>query len=305
MTTSGPLQGGTVFQLTAASGGTWRLSTLHAFADGMDGGCIPGGCGEVSFDNFGRLYGTTSGYGAHNDGVAFNLGPVSPFSWYELILHAFAGGSRDGSVPTRPLTFDASGDAYGTTFSGGTNDAGTVFQLTPNKQSFGWTEKVLYSFQGTPYGSATDGANPFFGVILDAAGNLYGATAYGGPSGAGTVFKLSPNQDGTWTESVIYALKDEPDGAWPTRPTFDKATGNLYGTTYRGGAFGQGSVYKLAPSLGGQWTETILYSFIGLNDGGPPADGVILDSIGNLYGTTSEGGAGGPEFGGVVWEITP
>src|SRR5208282_1068891 len=161
------------------------------------------------------------------------------------------------------------------------------------------TEAVLYNFTGNP-----DGANPESRLTADSAGNLYGTT-YSGGLGSGTVFELSPNSSGGWTETVLYNFCSESncgDGANPTYAyvTFD-SQGNLYGTAYAGGANGYGVVYKLTPGQSG-WTETVLYSFANSPDGANPVNGLIMDAAGNLYGTTYAGGSGGN---GSVFELTP
>jgi uncharacterized repeat protein (TIGR03803 family) len=134
-------------------------------------------------------------------------------------------------------------------------------------------------------------------VIFDQAGNLYGTTSYDGPDGAGTVFELSPS-DGGWTLNVLHSFagSEGPYGG----VTMD-AAGNLYGTTFAGGAHLSGSVYKLTPS-GSGWTFTDLYDFTGGNDGGYPYGTVAIDANGNLYGTASHNGALGY---GTIWEIMP
>ncbi len=157
--------------------------------------------------------------------------------------------------------------------------------------------KVLYKFTG-----GTDGSQPLAGLILDASGNLYGTTYQGGPSGDGTVFKLTKNSDGSWTETVLYSFAGGTDGATPyAGVTFD-ASGNLYGTTYSGGAFSAGAVFQLAPNSDGSWTESLPYSFTGGSDGANPFAGVIFDASGNLYGATYLGGASGD---GAVYKLTP
>jgi uncharacterized repeat protein (TIGR03803 family) len=159
---------------------------------------------------------------------------------------------------------------------------------------------VLYSFTGK-----TDGQFPGGGVIFDAAGNLYGTTFLGGASGFGTVFELSPNPGGTWTETVLYSFRGGLDAANPDASTltFDKA-GNLYGETAVGGndrCGGCGVVFELSPIGGGSWTETVLYRFDG-TDGEFPWVGLVFDAAGNIYGTTQSGGAYGN---GVVFELKP
>jgi uncharacterized repeat protein (TIGR03803 family) len=293
---------GTVFQMIPNGNGTWTLTTLHAFTGGNDGGnpAYPG----VTLGSSGHIYGAASAGGVYGFGVVFDLGRVSVFNWYELVAHAFKGS--DGDTPYGSLISDASGNLYGTTYyGGGTSYSGTVFKLTPNRLSFGWTETLLHSFTGP------DGACLSAPLIFDAAGNLYSTSEDGGPVNNGTVFEMTPNGDGTWTEKVIYGFQDygNIDGLNPVGGvTFDQA-GNLYGTASGGGIYGQGIVFKLTPSAGGQWTETILHSFGGMVGGQPdgvnPQGGVILDSQGNIYGTTLEGGPAGIQLGGVVWEITP
>jgi len=263
---------------------------LDGFADPGLQGSDPGG---LAFDNAGRLYGTAGGGGQFADGVTFLLGQVSVFNWYEIVAHAFAGGN-DGDNPGGPLTFDASGNIYGTTMDGGPHSAGIVYKLMPNHSSFGWSETILYEFTGS-----SDGSQPN-GVIFDTAGNLFGTTSGGGSTGEGTVFELTPNSDGGWSESVLHSFAGGSDGAAPqSQVTFDTG-GNLYGTTLRGGSGGAGTAFQLTPS-GGQWSETVLYSFCGGSDGGSPYGEVILDNAGNLYGTASAGGAYGS---GVAFEIS-
>jgi uncharacterized repeat protein (TIGR03803 family) len=156
--------------------------------------------------------------------------------------------------------------------------------------------KSLHEFTG-----GTDGQTPTGGLIFDAAGNVYGTTLGGGSGGDGTVFELTPNQDGSWTESVLYSFSGGDDGGYPYAGVVFDQSGNLYGTTYAGGADGDGTVFELTPNQGGGWTETVLHSFAG-SDGDEPVAGVIFDAVGNLYGTTTGGGAAGY---GAVFELMP
>ena len=161
--------------------------------------------------------------------------------------------------------------------------------LTPSAQaqtpatSVVWTEKLLHSFNDT------DGALPRAGLIFDAAGNLYGTTNAGGTYDAGTVFKLAPTGDGSWTETVLHNFGNGTDGALPAAGLIFDAAGNLYGTTEVGGFYGDGTVFELTPNGSGGWTEQVLFSF-NLADGWYPYAGLILDAAGNLYGTTYTGG---------------
>jgi len=208
-------------------------------------------------------------------------------------LYAFKGGS-DGRYPRTSLIMDGTGNFYGTTVAGGSQDDGTVFKLAPDG-----TETVLHSFTG-----GNDGSDPYAGVIADKAGSLYGTTISGGPNGYGVVFRVA--MDGT--ETVLHAFAGGKDGLVPYASLL-RYGGSLYGTTYRGGfrrtctdQQGCGTVYKVAK--GG--TETVLYAFTGGNDGGYPSGGLIADKAGNLYGTTSAGGSGGCYSGcGTVFKLTP
>jgi uncharacterized repeat protein (TIGR03803 family) len=157
--------------------------------------------------------------------------------------------------------------------------------------------KVLYYFTG-----GDDGGSPGQGVILDAAGNLYGTAQVGGTSGNGVVFELTPNSDGSWTESALYSFSGGSDGSYPYgQVTFD-ANGNLYGTTWYGGDSSSGIVFQLVPNSDGTWTEKVLYSFPSGSDESQPTAGVIVDTKGTLYGTTLGGGTQGL---GVVYKLTP
>ena len=259
-------------------------SVCVPFSGGLDGAQPYAG---VTLDNAGHLYGTTSAGGADNYGVVFAMaGPGIPGP---TILHAFAGGS-DGQQSFGSLVADASGNLYGVTWAGGAYQAGTVFEMTRDPVGGIWSETVLYEFRGAP----ADGANPYAGVTFDSAGNLYGTTYAGGTSGFGTVFKLTPNQDGTWSETVLHSFAGGNDGGNPYGGITLDALGNLYGTTNAGGPGRHGTIFKMAQTQAGQWSETVLYGFTGGVDGGWPDAGIILDGAGNLYGTAVVGGLGGP-----------
>ena len=219
-------------------------------------------------DPAGNLYGTTNQGGAANVGVVFRLSA----SGYK-VLYSFKGGT-DGANPDSGVTLDSAGNIYGTTYLGGAANAGVVYKLTPSGK-----ETLLYSFTG-----GVDGANPYAGVILDTAGNLYGTTYQGGSANLGVVYKVSA----AGRETVLHNFAGTPDGANPYAGVISDASGNLYGTTHGGGGNDTGAVYKLMPS--GQMT--VLHSFPTENGGGAaPYSGVVRDSAGNLYGTTSPAGA--------------
>src|SRR5277367_624111 len=221
----------------------------------------------------------------------------------EKVIHSFTG-EKDGSMPFSTLVFDKAGNLYGVATDGGADNDGTVFELT-HSSDHQWTGHVLYAFRG-----GSDGASPQAGLIFDQAGNLYGTTSSGGGNGCfngcGTVFELSPSGNGRWTETVLYAFSGGADGASPKgRLVFDPS-GNLYGTTLAGGnttcnGSSCGVVFELSPSHG-KWTETVLHSFTGGNDGASPFAGLIFDKAGNLYGTAS---LGGKFNGGAVFCLAP
>jgi uncharacterized repeat protein (TIGR03803 family) len=318
---------GTVFKVDT----TGKQTVLHSFTGGTDGGDPQAG---LLRDSAGNFYGTTLGGGTGGGGTIFKIDATGK----ETVLHTFAG-KGDGFWPYAGLIRDASGNLYGTTFHGGSNcirdyhsGCGTVFKVDTNDK---WT--VLHSFNyhmgdgsypvagliqdasGNLYGTTSsgivfevdtnnketvlyrftggaDGANPLAGLIQDAAGNLYGTTSAGGANGFGTVFKV----DTTGNETVLYSFAGGVDGAGPQAGLLRSANGNLYGTTAAGGdtsctPSGCGTVFKL-DSTG---KETVLHSFTGL-DGRAPLGGLVRDGAGNLYGTTSAGGAHG--FG-VVFKL--
>ncbi|MGO9508712.1 MAG: choice-of-anchor tandem repeat GloVer-containing protein [Mycobacterium sp.] len=171
-----------------------------------------------------------------------------------------------------------------------------LVSLTARSLAFGAGESVLWSF-----GNGSDGVSPSAGLTMDATGNLYGTTSTGGAYGYGTVFKLTTTAGGIWSESILWSFGRDGDGMNPLAALVMDATGHLYGTTSTGGTYGKGAVFKLTPTAGGIWTESILWNFGGGTDGVNPAGGMIMDARGNLYGMT---GAGGADNGGTVFELT-
>jgi uncharacterized repeat protein (TIGR03803 family) len=293
---------GAAFELSPASKGEWAETKLYSFGSDHDGaGPRSGLISDVS----GNLYGTTYGGGEYGEGTVFELTPEA-HGWAETILYGFCANINpcvDGDAPYAGLTWDTVGNLYGTTELGGKGvggDWGTVFEL--EHTSTGWRHLLLHSFPGFQ----GDGKVVYAGVIFDRSGNLYGATNSGGACNTcGTVFKLTRGTDGRWKESVLYNFPKPYDGSSPGASlVFDKA-GNLYGTAATGGnnacANGCGVVFKLTPGAGGKWTYSVVHRF-DFQDGANPAAALILDNKGNLYGTTTIGGAGGY---GVVFEITP
>ncbi len=210
----------------------------------------------------------------------------------EQTLYSFTGSS-DGGNPLSSLVMDVAGNLYGTTFVGGVYGAGEVFELSPNA-SGGWTESVLYSFTG-----GADGANPYLAdVIFDKAGNLYGTTVGGGDHNLGVVFKLTQTGSG-WSESVLHSFAGGIDGTGPYAGLLLDRSGDLYGTTSGGGAYGVGTAFELQHSSSGRWRELIVHTF-DVKTGSAPVGGLVFDSKGDLFGTTQAGGSSGV---GVVFEL--
>jgi uncharacterized repeat protein (TIGR03803 family) len=227
----------------------------------------------------------------------------------ESVLYNFNASEFTPWDPTSSLIFDGTGNLYGTTLGGGTgcggDGCGTVFELSPQAGG-GWNETVLHVF----HNGDSEGYYPKGGLVVDAAGNLYGVAYYGGSGtncgifGGGTAFELSPTVGGGWREKVLHTFGSLPscaDGGNPWGGMTLDASGNLYGTTVTGGAFGWGTVFKLSRTSGGTWNETVLHSFNG-NDGQAPNSRMVFDSAGNLYGTTE---LAGPYFAGTVFELVP
>lgn len=312
--------GGTVYELSLGANGRWIPKPIYRFQT-LDSGSES--FSSLTFDTAGNLYGTTAFGGIHDEGVVFQLSPGANGVWKENILHNFAGGS-DGNYPQGRLSIDAAGNVYGTTANGGGPNracemgCGTVFKLTPGMTG-GWTETIVHSFQYTH----EDGGYPNGGVVIDAAGNLYGTTENGGAHSAGTIFEMRL-VDGTWTESILHNFCSSAnctDGNIPSAGLIFNGAGNLYGTTQTGGTMvgtgceGSpcGTVFELSPGAGNSWTESVLYSFCSIancTDGALPGEfQLAFDTVGNLYGTTSAGGLHGTNcnvYGcGTVFELTP
>jgi uncharacterized repeat protein (TIGR03803 family) len=282
---------GTVFQLKK-SGDNWTLKTLYTFS-GTNGQQPYGG---VTFGPDGALYGLTYQGGTHSLGTVYRLTPQASLCksvscpWVLATLHDFRA-QGDGSLPYFVVPFfDTAGNMFGTTANGGINGEGAVFELTGSGGN--WTESVIHSFD-----SFTEGAAPPSGLVADAAGNLYG-TLEASPNGFGAVYKLTRSNG--WAFSILHQFTSDPDGVQPVGALLLDPAGNLYGTTKSGGGHESGNVYEISPS-GSGWTFTMLYSFVGPQDGGPQGP-LTIDAAGNLYGTVVSGGANGY---GSVFKLMP
>ncbi len=264
-----------------------QLQVLHSFS-GPDGALPKAGLTIRG----GKLYGTTwAGHEGSGWGGVFQLRLHNGF-WIFQDLHVFDGQPLDRVV------FGPNGTLYGTSPSNLVSYYyGYIFNVTIPVNVCAtvgctWPATVVFAFAGGSDGSMPKGA----ALVFDGAGNMYGTTSAGG-NGSGTVYTVSPSG----VQSPIYTFTGTPDGATPYSGVIFDTAGNLYGVTEAGGASGNGAIYELSPN-GGGWTEQVLYSFTGGNDGGNPVGGLVFDQAGNLYGTTASGGSGG---GGTVFELSP
>jgi uncharacterized repeat protein (TIGR03803 family) len=285
---------GLLFELTKATNGTFSCSVIHHF-NGNEG--TPNG--DLTWDSAGNLYGTTFEDSTGFDGEVFEFSPQPNGSWKETVLYSF-NYSNGVSGPIAGVIFDSRGNLYGPGYFGGSAGFGGVYELSPQANG-SWTYTVVYNFT-----SANNGP-PYSRLTFDADGNLYGTANQAGPLFVGEVFKLTPASSGQWKETTIHTFNSGSDGAYPGGTLVFDAKGNLYGTTANGGLGCSkslcGTVFKLTPQSGGTWKETILHQFESATDGSQPQQGLLLDSSGNLYGTTFYGGG---RYGyGAVFKITP
>ena len=297
---------GTVFSLQprptvcSTSNCSWILKTIYTFPGNPPPG-LPS-TGAVIFDNAGNLYGTFIWDGdpsCYEDGPCGGIYELSPANggWNESTIVNFGHPTLVGAWPTGGIVMDQSGNLYGALSA-----IGAVYQASYRNGN--WFTSVLHTFSFDAGGYSPQG-----GLIMDAVGSLYGTTSSGGLNDVGTVFELQPSA-GAWAFSTLYNFAGNvQNNAGPNADLTMDAAGDLYGTTYKDGAFGYGSVFKLSPS-NGQWTYTSLHDFTGGSDGGYPLSKVVFDSVGHLYGTANVGGStvGQCNQGlgcGVVWEITP
>jgi uncharacterized repeat protein (TIGR03803 family) len=234
----------------------------------------------VLVDNAGNLYGVSFSGGSFENGTVYKLSPSGGGNYTETTLYSFTGGD-DGGEPMGDIAMDAAGNIYGTAAYGGADGFGTVFKLV--RSAGGYTFQLLYTFTGGP-----DGAIPQGNVVLDSAGNLYGASGDGGG-----IFQITPSGTYTLIDTQAQSLQ---------APISIDATGNLYGTTYGGGQRGDGSMFK-DTYTGGSWTHNVIFSFDGAN-GGLPLSDVGFDASRNMYVTSTAGGQGGQGQGTLV-QVTP
>lgn len=301
---------GGVFKLSPTHRKFWKYTLLYSFcaADGCADGGAPmagltymGADSGVAYDGVSPLYGTAVSGGTGGAGVAYQLSfPAGAMTPVETVIYAFCPvvGCHDGQNPKAPLTMDANGNFYGTTAAGGDAGQGVAFKLTPKDGAY--VERVIYSF--CQEANCTDGRQPVDGLTFDAAGNLFGASEWGGAHDSGSLFKLSPKGHNTWKHTVMHSFcvgGDCSDGYNPLGGLTLDSHGDMVGTTQSGGPH-FGTIFRLHRT-----TLTTLYGFCSVSncaDGAAPYGGVVLDESGNMYGTTITGGA---SDGGTVFEFSP
>jgi hypothetical protein len=316
---------GIVFELSPNTSGGWSEAVLYPFTGGADGANPAAG---LVFDSEGNLYGTTSAgglvtSGCNNSGcgTVFEISPSSSGFWTETTLYKFKGGN-DGWYSEAPVTFDAAGNLYGTTSTGGPGKdctsglgCGEVFKLTPNGAG-GWNYSVVHFFS-----NGKDGGRPYSGVVVDNAGNIFTSASQGGSTtncgpGCGTVDEFSPSGTG-YTLRVLHAFTGIQDGWFPQGGLALDDSGKIYAPVQEGGhktgvcqsVGGCGVVLQLTPNGSGGYTPSIAHSFTGAADGYGPTSDLTVTSSGVLYGAAYGAPSGAPLncFGpcGFVYKLTP
>lgn len=281
---------GTVFEIAKLPGGYASSPTILVSFKGDDGASPKAG---VIADPEGNLFGTTSAGGASGQGTVFEIAKT-PRGYASTPTTLISFNVRDGATPLAGLTADARGDLLGTTSAGGAHADGTVYEIARAAVGHAGSLQTLVSFE------FANGSAPLGGLITDGRGNLFGTTSLGGVHGQGTVFEIAKTARGYATSPTTLVSFDFSNGATPSAGLMMGANGDLFGTTSAGGASGQGTVFEITKSAGGYAeSPTVLISFKG-DDGASPQAGVIADADGNLFGTTSAGGASGY---GTVFEI--
>ena len=288
--------GGTVFEI-AKTGGSYASTPTTLVSFGFNDGNWANPWAGLIADAAGDLFGTTENGGANGHGTVFEIAKTGG-SYASTPTTLVSFNDSNGAAPLAGLIADAAGDLFGTTNGGGAyggiNGLGTVFEIAKTGGSYASTPITLVSFNGT------NGSQPFAGLIADAAGDLFGTTARGGANDVGTVFEI-PYIDGGYASTPTTLVSfNGTNGEYPNAGLIADAAGDLFGTTYSGGANGDGTVFELVNNGGGSYTLTTLASFTGTN-GADPIAGLIADAAGDLFGTTSSGGANGD---GTVFELS-
>jgi uncharacterized repeat protein (TIGR03803 family) len=260
-----------------------KESFLYSFV-GTGNGEKP--AAPLTADSTGNLYGTTIYGGTGNRGTVFKL-TKSGAGYVESVLYSFQ--STGGTEPSSSILIDNSGALFGTTpYTGNQGCCGTIFQLIPNGKTY--TQNTIATFGGY------EGENPAAGLIADRAGSMYGTAEFGGTTGNGTIFKVTPSGSG-YTFTPLYSFQGGSDGSAPLASLVMDKRGSLYGTTFAGGSANNGVVFEFDQD----GTERVLHSFEGKGDGANPTAALIIDKAGVLYGTAEAGGNGG----GTIFSLVP
>ena len=254
----------------------------------------------LTADTQGNMYGVAAGGGSgncspHGCGLVFELSPASGGTWTEKTIYAFKGGIADTDLPCTELLFDSHGNLFGGTCPDLEGHIGAIYELTPGTGGV-WSEKIVYWFTNQDY-------FPGPRLAFDSQGNLYGS-AYESSNGNGGVFQLSPQSNGTWTQTLLHEFNsNNGDGYDPRGGVILDSSGNIYGTTTLGGKNLDGMVFELTPKAGGGYSESIILNFDRNGKGESPFTPLIMDGNGNLFGTTQNGGLHNNE--GIVFELSP
>ncbi|MBA3914921.1 MAG: hypothetical protein H0X25_13955 [Acidobacteriales bacterium] len=227
---------GTIYQLHPRSDGSYAFRVIHQFAGGIEGSSAS--AGRLLLDQTGNLYGVTTVGGIHESGMAFEL-VRSPQGFQYKDLYNFHGVPESG-FPYSALVRDSTGHLYGTTYYAGANNLGSVYELTYHAGI--WQQDLLYSFT-----AGIDANSPIGNLVVGSTGKLYGASSEGGTATVGTIFQLSRDGNGQWTESVVYNFQGSPDAALPYDGMVGDGQGNYYGATVRGGVADEGAIYQFTP----------------------------------------------------------
>lgn len=298
---------GTIYRMRF-QGGHWHYTRLYSLCADKD--CTGGAHGQspLIIDADGNLYGVTAAGGNDSQwGTIFELSPGAGDKWTYKVLHTFCAKAdcADGGQPVMAglsyqgqasgLAYDGTSPLYGATTAGGTQNAGTVYSLTPNAAKTKWTKKVLHNF--CALNACADGAGPYSGPMIDGMGHLFGVTTTGGAYTKGVLYELSP-AGAKWKHVVLHSFCADQtltcaDGSQLLSPPIMDGQGFLYGTTFVGGVYGAGTVWKLVPN-GTHSKLTVLHSFCredGCPDGSVPWSSLMFDADNHLIGTTLQGGA--------------
>ena len=311
--------GGDVIEVSppGTAGGAWTSQIIYTFEESNAATLCGTPTSYLTFDSKGNLYGTCVTGGANSEGGVYEISPPTGggTTWTEQLLHSFANNGVDGYAPAASagVVFDSKGNLYGTTVYGGTNNVGTVYELSPPASGTEWKENILYSFSL----ANADAYNPEGAVVFDAQGNLYSTSNGGGNPGLGTVFELSPpaTTGGKWTETIVYNFRGkDTDGSSPIFGLTWDSKGDLWGTSFHGGPYSvndtantDGAIFELTPAGGGTWHENVAYFFgTNLNDVYDTKSPLLIDSKGNLYGSAGGGANVCNSFGcGGIYDYTP